>query len=154
MHGRLLAFLCLVSLLTVNGVAQGPPDRDNSVWTVELIKVKPGQFDATLGYLDNNWVYPREQAKRAGDVLNYYRIAERGNSDDERTISLLTEYKDEATCDRRESLYASILRQRLGNPPRKVRLPQHQDLYELVSTQVFEDYSSPHVARLRPLIKQ
>jgi hypothetical protein len=45
------------------------------LWTMELIKVKPDMFGLTLGYLDDNWMRVREEAKRQGSVLSYRRIA-------------------------------------------------------------------------------
>ncbi len=92
MLGRVFAAILLVSLLTVCGVvAQSPSGTEKSVWTMEFIKVKPGMFGLTLGYLDDNWMRVCEEAKHKGAILNYYRIAEHGSKENDGNVVLLTE---------------------------------------------------------------
>ena len=52
-----------------------PSIADKPVWALEFVKVKPGMFAATMGYLDDNWIRLRAEAKRQGAVLTYNRIA-------------------------------------------------------------------------------
>jgi hypothetical protein len=113
---------------------------------MEIIKVKPAQFGPALFYLDDNWMRVREKAKLQGAVLSYHRIAEESASEGERNIVLLTEFKNQVTRDTRGALFASILNQ-LHSP--LVLFYQHKDLYETVSTQVFEDYQLPHTPQFR-----
>src|SRR5258705_1495358 len=115
MRGRIFAGVFLVSLLTVGGGgAQSPAHSEKPVWTMEFIKVKPGMFGLTLGYLDDNWMRVREEAKRQGAVLSYRRIAETvqitpgSKSGDQNSIVLLTEYKNLAAFVEREKLFALI----------------------------------------------
>lgn len=152
MERRVFAGLFLVSLLVVvGGGAQSPSDRDKPVWTIELIKVKPGMFGFTLGYLDDNWMSVREEAKRQSAVLGYNRIVEQGSRENERNIVLLTEYKNQAAYDGREGLFDSIRKRLPNNTSGLVRPPRQEDLYETVSTRVFQDYSEMHTARVLPL---
>ena len=127
-----------------------------TVWTIEIIKVKPGKFGPTLGYLDDNWTRLREEAKRQGVVLTYNRIAEEGvseDSEDSPIIMLLTEYKNKAAYESRDKIYTSILKQLPDISSGVLRLYHHDDLYETVSTRVYNDYTGPHTARLRLLAK-
>src|SRR5437667_11818287 len=97
MHGRIFAGLLLVFLLIVSdGGAQQfhRADGEKPVWTMEFLKVKPGMFGFTLGYLDDNWMREREEAKRQGAVLNYLRIAEQDSGESDRNIVLPTEFKN------------------------------------------------------------
>jgi len=103
--------------------------------------VKPDMFGFTLGYLDDNWMRVHEEAKRQGSVLSYHRIAEQGSRESDRNIVLLTEYKNQATCDARETLFSSIRKQLPNNTSGLLRPPQQEDLYEILSTRVFQDYS-------------
>jgi hypothetical protein len=154
MQRRIFAGLFLFYLFTVaGGGAQSLADSEKPVWTMEILKVLPGQFGPTLGYLDDNWMRVREKAKRQGAVLSYHRIAEGSDPEGEPNIVLLTEFKNQATCDTREALFVSILNQLQGqNSPLRYRL-QHKDLYEAVSTQVFEDYQQPHTPEFRLITK-
>ena len=86
-------------------------------------------------------------------ILNYHRIAEEGRSEDEPTIVLLTVYKNQAAYDERQKLFDSFVKQLPGNSAGKVVLWSHEDLYETVSTRVYNDYTEPHTARFRLLAK-
>lgn len=155
MQRRLFVGLLVFCLLSIVGSAQNPPDEktfriyEKPVWTMEIIKVKPGQFGPTLGYLDDNWMRVRERAKRQGAVLSYHRIGEESASEGELNIVLLTEFKNQATSDTREILFAAILKQLQRENSPLVLYQQHKDLYETVSTQVFEDYQLPHTAQFK-----
>jgi hypothetical protein len=151
MDRRIFPSLILASLLIVSvGGAQSPSESEKPVWTMESMKVKPGMFGITLGYLDDNWIRVREEAKRQGAVLSYHRIAEKGSQEGDREIVLLTEYKNQASYDAREKLFSSI-RKELPYNTFVVRLPQKQDLYDIMNTRVFQDYSDTDSARFRLL---
>ena len=143
--GSLLFYLFLVA----SGGAQGPVDKP--VWTMEFVKVKPGMFGVTLGYLDDNWMRVREAAKRQGSVLSYSRIAEKGNEESDGNIVLLTEYKNQASYDAREALFDSIRKKLPNNTSGIVRPSRQEDLYEILGTRVFQDYSEMSDEKLRPL---
>ena len=127
--------------------------REKPVWTMEILKVLPGGFGPTLDYLDDNWMRIREEAKRQGAVLSYHRIAEQSTSESDPNIVLLTEYKNQDACDARGKLFATILKQFPRNFPGELLFYQHKDLYETVSTQVFEDYQDTHIAEFRLVTK-
>ncbi len=156
MQRRIFAGLFLVFLLIVAGGGAQQfhrADGEKPVWTMEFIKVKPGMFGFTLGYLDDNWMREREEAKRQGAVLSYHRIAEQGSEESDRNIVLLTEFKNVPTYAAREELFASIRKQLPNNTSGVVRPPRQEDLYENVSTRVFQDYSETDIARFRLLSK-
>src|SRR5437660_4804321 len=105
MQRRIFAGLCLVSLFIVSGRGAQKfhrADGERPVWTMEVIKVKPEMFGFTLGYLDDNWMRVREEAKRQGAVVSYYRIAEGSGDTDDRSIMLLTEFKNPIAYGARE----------------------------------------------------
>ena len=152
MQGRVFGGVLLVFLLTVGaGIAQSPLHSDKPVWTMKFVKVKPGMFGLTLGYLDDNWMRVREEAKHQGAILNYHRIAEQGGPQSDGNIVLLTEYKNQATCDAREKLFDSIQKQLPKNTSGVFRADKQEDLYDVVSTRIFQDYSDTDNPRLRLL---
>src|SRR5260370_2117641 len=155
MQKRMFACLFLVYLFIVSdgGAQQFPVGSEKPVWTMEFIKVKPEMFGSTLGYLDDNWMRVREEAKRQGAVVSYYRIAE-ASGDSDLSIVLLTEFKNPAAYAAREGLFASIRKQHKqlpSNTPGVVRFGRLEDLYEAMSTRVFQDYSVVDDVRLRLL---
>jgi hypothetical protein len=149
-----LAGLFLISLLVVPGAApQNPSDSEKPVWTMEILKVKSEMFGSTLGYLDDNWMRVRVEAKRQGVVLSYDRIADLDGRESHRSIVLLTEFKNLATYHASEKLFASIAAQLPNNKSAIMRPHKKADLYETMSTRVFQDYSDMDDARFRLLSK-
>ena len=118
---------------------------------MEFIKVKPGMFGLTLGYLDDNWIRVREEAKHQGTILNYHRIADQGGQNSDGSIVLLTEYKNQTTYDKREKLFDSIQKQFPNNTSGVLRPHKQEDLYDTVSTRLFQDYSDMDNPQLRLL---
>jgi len=148
----MLAGFVLVSLLMVARAAQSPSDADEPMWTMEVLKVQPGMFGATLGYLDNDWMRVRAEAKRQGAVLTYYRIADQDSRKNDQNIMLLTEFKNAAAYDAREKLFSSIRKQLPDNASAVMPLKQ-SELFETVRILVFQDYSDTNRERFRLLSK-
>ena len=154
MRRGILAGLFLISLLSVSGAApQFPSDREKPVWTMEILKVKPEMFGSTLGYLDDNWMRVRAEARRQGAVLSYNRIADQDGLDGHHSIVLLTEFKNSATYYASEKLFTSIAAQLPNNTSAVMRSHKQADLYETMSARVFQDYSDMSDARFRLLSK-
>src|SRR5207248_8265626 len=75
MKGRIVAGLFLCSLfIAVGGDAQNRDVQDKPVWALEFIQVTPEKFGMAMGYLDDNWMRVRAEAKKEGAVLDYHRI--------------------------------------------------------------------------------
>jgi hypothetical protein len=154
MRRGILVGLFLISLLAVPGAApQGSSDSEKPVWAMEILKIRPEMFGSTLGYLDDNWMRVRAEAKRQGAVLNYNRIADLDGRESHRSIVLLTEFKNLATYYASERLFASIAAQLPNNRSAVMRPHKQADLYETMSTRVFQDYSDMDDARFRLLSK-
>jgi hypothetical protein len=152
MQERVAAGIVLVSLLTVcYGAAQSRPHNERPVWTIEFGKVKPGMFGLTLGYLDDDWMRVREEAKHQGAVLDYHRIGEQDWPQSDGNILLLTEYRNQAAYDGREQLFEDIRKQLTTNTSGVIRPEKREDLYDTVSTLIFHDYSDIDTARFRLL---
>lgn len=66
---------------------------------------------------------------------------------------LRTEFKNPNAYDAREKLFASIRKQLPNNMSGMVKPPQQEDLYETVSTRLFQDYSNTDNARFQLLAK-
>ncbi len=160
MQGRIFAGLFLFSLfIVVAGDAQSPAVSERPVWTMEFIKVRPEKFGLALGYLDDQWMRIREEAKRRGEVLSYHRIQETVlvapgvKAGDPNTVVLLTEYKNLAAFSGREKLFASI-REHLPSGTPGVLRQQREDLYEPVGTSMFMEVPDDGRTGLKLLAKQ
>jgi hypothetical protein len=158
MRTRIFATILFCSLLVaVEGDGQSPDVVEKPVWTLETIKVRPDNVGLTLGYLDDNWMRVRKEAKHQGAVLSYHRFAEGllvtpgSNTPSKTSIVLLTEYKNMAAFLGREKLFASILEHLPNSRPGVLPAAKREDLYESVETRVLleePDEASPHVKLL------
>ena len=154
MQKRIFAILFFASLAMVSGGgAQSPSSDEKPIWTMESIKVKPGMFAFTLGYLDDHWMRVREEAKRQGAVLSYHRIVEEDSRESERNIVLLTEYKNQAAYEDSREKLSALTHKRLHSFTTGgvflLRLAQPEDLYETMNTRFFQEYSETNNVRLQ-----
>src|SRR5438067_7497329 len=150
MKGRIFACLFLCSLFLVVGGdarsrdAMGKPDKP--VWALEFVQVNPEKFGMAMGYLDDNWMRVRAEAKKEGAVLDYHRITNAAlvtpghKLTDLKSVVLLTEYKSMDDFLGSERLFDSIRQRLLKSTPGYFNLPggpRPEDLYETSGTQVF-----------------
>lgn len=163
--------IAVFSLLIAIGVkAQELPDAppaaplkaEQPVWAFEFIKVKPGMFAATMGYLDDNWIRLRAEAKRQGAVLNYNRVADNRrdrfpaeqSSNNDWDILLMTEYKNQAAYDGREKLFESLLKRLPNNTSEVIKGYKKDQLFQSVQTRVLQDFSENGYPQLRLLTRK
>src|SRR5207253_9682217 len=133
MKGRIFAGLFLCSLFLVVGGdarsrdAMGKPDKP--VWALEFVQVNPEKFWGAMGYLDDNWMRVRAEAKKEGAVLDYHRIDNAGivtpghKLTDLKSVVLLTEYKSMDDFLGSERLFDSIRQRLLKSTPGYFNLP-------------------------------
>jgi hypothetical protein len=153
---RMMGAICALVGLVITAAAvprRGVEYAAVPVWTMEVLDVKPGMFGAALGQLDDSWMRVRAEAKRQGAVLNYSRIAGQSGEDANRSIVLLTEFKDEAARRNSEKLFAAIAARLPNNTSAVIRPTPQAELYESKSVRVFQDYSDRDDARVRLLSK-
>jgi hypothetical protein len=155
MLGRIFAGFLFCSLfLAVGGDAQHiapvpeahtPDAGEKPVWTMEFVKVKPQKLGEAMGYLGDNWMRVRDEAKRQGAVLTYHRIIEMSKPPTYKigeidTIVLLTEYKNIAAYFGQQTLFASIRSHLPGEEPGVIKQKgRPEDLFESVDTRLFMD---------------
>jgi len=75
-------------------------------------------------------------------------------SGDQKSIVLLTEYKNDAAFFGREKLFASILEHLPSSPPGVLRTAKREDLFGTVDTRVFQEVPSDASTQFKLLAKQ
>jgi len=168
---KFVAFVLFSLLIALGANAQqfqnappaAPLNTDKPVWALEFVKAKPGMFAATMGYLDDNWIRLRVEAKRQGAVLNYNRIAgdeaeyftpDRTSSNTDWDILLMTEYKNQAAYDGREKLFDSILKSLPNKTSEVIKGYKKEELFQSVKTRVLQDFSDNGYPQLRLLTRK
>jgi hypothetical protein len=144
-----------------------PSNKDKPVWALEFLKVKPGMFAATMGYLDDNWIRLRAEAKRQGAILNYNRVAgDQGavlnynrvpgedSSNNDWDILLMTEYKNQASYEGREKLFDSILKRLPNKTSEVIKGYKKEELFQSVKTRVLQDFSENGYPQVRLLTRK
>jgi len=139
-----------------------PSNTDKPVWALEFVKVKPGMFAATMGYLDDNWIRLRAEAKRQGNVLSYNRAAAEspelfpadGPSNNDWDILLMTEYKNRAAYDGREKLFDSILKRLPNKTSEVIKGYKKEELFQSVKTRILQDFSDNAYPQVRLLTRK
>jgi hypothetical protein len=166
---QFLAFLLLSTLVVGGGSAQNSADKqkdkfgleskfeykdEKPVWTLEYIEIKPGVFGPAMGYLDDNWMRVREEAKHDGSVLAFYRVAEAAEPDNTGwRVVLMTEFKNQSACDASEKQFAAILKRLPQNTSEVFRGYQKEQLFQSVGTHTFRDFSESANPQFRLLSK-
>jgi hypothetical protein len=137
-----------------NAPPAAPSNTDKPVWALEFVKVKPGMFAATMGYLDDNWIRLRAEAQRQGAVLNYHRIAGDESSNTDWDILLMTEYQNQSAYDGREELFDSIFKRLPNKTSEVIQGYKKEELFQSVKTRVLQDFSENGYPQLRLLTRK
>ena len=101
MKKRLAALLAGFAIIALAAPALAQdPDRvweDGSVWAVSQVETKPGQFNAYIKNLSENWRRYLDEQKKDGHVLSYKVLSVDAPRDGEANLILLVEFKDWAS---------------------------------------------------------
>ncbi|HEX8194950.1 MAG TPA: nuclear transport factor 2 family protein [Pyrinomonadaceae bacterium] len=89
-----------VLLMSVNAFAQSA-----SVWAVDFVKTKGGRQADYLQFIEQNWAQARAFMKEKGIVSNYQVLSLSQNQAAEWDVLLMTEYKDSAAYEKRETVF-------------------------------------------------
>src|SRR6478672_8518887 len=97
---RMAVLLSLVLAVFVSSAAFAQDAyREGSVWSVSLIKVKPGMFDAYMRDLTTTRKPLMEEAQKQGLILSHRMLAGNSMGRDDFNMILLVEYKNWAAYD-------------------------------------------------------
>lgn len=109
-----LQFCCAASLLilSASALAEDRAYREGPVSVVTSVKVKDGQFDNYMKYLDTTYKKVMEAQKKAGVIQDYAVMETMADSADEPDLYLITTYRNMAALDnldeRSEAIAAKV----------------------------------------------
>src|SRR6476620_7660150 len=91
------------------------PYRNGSVWSMSMIRVKPGMDSAYLNYLATDWKRNQESAKKEGLILSYRVLTTESHDSSDWNLLLLSEYKDLATLEANEQKTDTLTQKVVGD---------------------------------------
>lgn len=107
MKRTVAVFVALLVSIAVAGA--GVVRQENqSIWTVDFMRTKPGQQARYLRYLDANWARARRTVQAQGGVKSF-RVLVSPDSLAPWDVVLLTEYPDSAALARAEEVFRPVL---------------------------------------------
>jgi len=120
--------------------AQDKPWSEGTVWTVTMIRVKPGMFDVYMRDLLPMRKKINEEAKKQGLVLSSHVLAGNASGRDDFDVMLLEEYKNWAAFDGLTAKYDAMMRSVVGPEDKQVQImTKRNDVREVMSEKVMQE---------------
>jgi len=139
---RFTAVTLSVVALLAPGVtdAQDKAYTEGTVWSVSMIRVKPGMFDVYM-----NDVLPlrkkmNEEARKQGLLLSSHILSGSANGRDDFDVLILEEYKNWAAFDGMSAKYDAIMRNVVGPQDKQVQLmTKRTEVREILGDKVMQE---------------
>jgi len=122
---RRLMTLVLLGALSVGSVVaygQEKPYTEGSVWSITLVRVKPGMFDVYMRDVLPLRKKIDEEAKKQGLILSDHILSGSASGRDDFDVMFLTEYKNWAAFDGITAKYDAIAGKIVGSEEKQVQL--------------------------------
>ena len=97
------------------------PYRNGSVWTIALIRVKPGMDEAYMDYLSKQWKANQEAAKKENLIVSYKVLTTEAHGPDDWNMLLMTEYRDLATMEANEPKQDALAQRVVGDDQKQMQ---------------------------------
>jgi len=120
--------------------AQDKPWSEGTVWTVTMIRVKPGMFDVYMRDLLPMRKKINEEAKKQGLLVSSHVFAGNANGRDDFDVMFLDEYKNWAAFDGMTAKYDAIMRNVVGTEEKQVQvMTKRTEVREILGDKVMQE---------------
>ena len=96
--------LLLVLVVCVTSLIPAKQEPRSTVWAIDFVQTKDGQFENYMRFIDANWRTARDEMQRAGAVVSFSVSIDPTGAKDW-NVMLLTEYADLTQFEAREQSY-------------------------------------------------
>ena len=135
----LSAFLTL-ALISTAVSAQEKPWTEGTVWSISMIRVKPGMFDVYMREVLPMRKKIDEEAKKQGLLVSSHVFAGIANGRDDFDVMFLDEFKNWAAFDGMTAKYDAIMRNVVGSEDKQVQVMQKRtDVREILGDKVMQE---------------
>jgi hypothetical protein len=122
--------------------AQDKPYKEGSLWSVTMVKVKPGMFDVYLRDLAANRKPLMEQAKKDGLILSERMFAGDSAGREDFDLILMIEYKNWAAFDGLDDKFRALAQKVVGSEDKQTQMMiKRTDVREIVGTKNMREIS-------------
>ena len=120
--------------------AQDKPYTEGTVWTVSMIRVKPGMFDVYMRDVLPLRTKINEEAKKQGLIISSHILSGNSMGRDDWDVMFLDEYKNWAAFDGITAKYDAIATKIIGSEEKQVQLmTKRSDVREILGNKVMQE---------------
>jgi hypothetical protein len=120
--------------------AQDKPYTEGSVWSISMIRVKPGMFDVYMRDVLPLRKKINEEAKRQGLVLSSHVLSGLASGKEDWDVMFLEEYKNWAAFDGLNAKYDAIMLKVMGSEDKQVQvMTKRTEVREIMGDKVMQE---------------
>jgi len=135
-----VAMLCGGMAAPMKAFAQDKPYKEGTVWTVSMIRVKPGMFDVYMRDVLPLRTKINEEAKKQGLIISSHILSGNSMGRDDWDVMFLDEYKNWAAFDGITAKYDAIATKIVGSEEKQVQLmTKRGDVREILGNKVMQE---------------
>jgi len=132
--------LGVLSLGSAGVYGQEKPYTQGSVWSITMIRVKPGMFDVYMRDVLPLRKKIDEEAKKQGLILSDHILSGNATGRDDFDVITLTEYKNWAAFDGLDAKYEAIMSKVVGSEEKQMQLmTQRADARTIVGEKLMQE---------------
>lgn len=135
-----LGFVFLMMLTPFLAYGQDKPYTEGSVWTISMIRVKPGMMDVYLKDVLPMRKKINDEAKKQGLILSSHVLSGSSYGRDDFDVMFLDEYKNWAAFDGISAKYEAISSKVVGSEEKQVQLMMKRtEVREILGEKVMQE---------------
>ncbi len=135
----LIASLLMFAFLGTAIAQDAKPYKDGPVRQVSFVKVKPGQFNNYMKYLDGPYKSTMEAMKKAGLITGYAVYETRARTPQDPDIVLAVTYANMAALDRTDEADAVMTKAVGTQDQRDKAATDRESMRELIGSQLMRE---------------
>jgi hypothetical protein len=131
---------CLLAAVSSLAAAQEKPWTEGTVWSISMIRVKPGMFDVYMREVLPMRKKINEEAKKQGLLVSSHVFSGNANGRDDFDVMFLDEYKNWAAFDGMTAKYDAIMRNVVGPEDKQVQvMTKRTEVREILGDKVMQE---------------
>ena len=135
-----LATSGLLALISAGALAQEKPWTEGSVWSISMIRVKPGMFDVYMREVLPLRKKINDEAKKQGLLVSSHVLAGNAVGRDDFDVVFMDEYKNWAAFDGMTAKYDAITSKLVGPEEKQVQLmTKRTEVREILGDKVMQE---------------